>query len=96
MPMNIIFWTLTALVGIGVVALLTWNSIRDWLYSNRVNYDDYGVLIKEAIGSGKVRVVAGVWNRRGEKTAQSSWEAERVDSELQGKFGLSDTVRITL
>jgi len=96
MPIDIIFWALAALAGVGVVALLAWSSIRDWLYGNKASYDDYGVLIKEAIGAGKVRVVAGVWNRHGVRIAQKSWEAESVDSELQGKFGRSDKVRITL
>lgn len=95
MPIDILFWALAALVGAGVVAL-AWSSIRDWLYRNKANYDDYGVLIKEAIGAGKVRVVAGVWNRHGVRTAQSSWEAEGLDSELQGKFGSSNKVRVTL
>ncbi len=97
MPIDIIFWILAGLAAAGAaIVLLKWDDIRSWFYRNKVNYDDYGELIKRSIGEDKVRVVAGVFNRYGTRTAYESWETESLDSELESKFGCRDKIKISL
>lgn len=97
MPVDIIFWILAGLVAAGaVMVLLKWDDIWSWFYRNKINYDDYGKLLKKSIGEGKVRVVAGVFNRYGTQTSYESWEAQSLDYDLQSKFGWNDEIRITL
>jgi hypothetical protein len=98
MPIDmLIWWAIAALAAAtAVVVLLKWDDIRSWFYRNKINYDDYGKLIKKSIGQGKVRVVAGVFNRYGTKIADTSWETENIDSELKSKFGWNDEIRITI
>lgn len=88
-------WLIAVLATIFVVAL-TLSAVFDWLNANKTPDSKYGELIKQHLAGGKYRIVAGIFDARDVRTAQSQWETEQLDETLAQAFGNRDTIRVEL
>jgi hypothetical protein len=92
-PFSLFF--IAVALGIGVAVAVTWSMISDWLDSYR-NKGNIAELVKQTLASGKVSIVGNVFNSGGTKLATNQWEADSLDSELEGKFRYSNSTRMSL
>jgi hypothetical protein len=91
----ITLWLLAALGAALLVGILTWAAIRSWIYAPR-SRAALARLVKKRLASGKVGVVAGIFDAAGDKIDEKSWEAESLDDELKQKFAGKSVVSIRL
>jgi hypothetical protein len=79
----------TLLVILGGLALVSvaWSAVEGWLDANRTPTTAYAEILKKRLTSGKYRVVAGVFDRHGHRTAQTEWEADELGDDLKRRFG---------
>ncbi len=84
----------TALAFGAAVACLSLDSIRSWLRQRSANR--YGDLIKRELANGNVEVIAIGLTANGARTAERTWRAKSLDSELQNTFGYGQRARITV
>jgi len=87
------WWLIAAIVTI-FVASIAYDIINDWLQQHRTVSSSHAELIREKLDNGDYRVVAGVFDKRGTRTAQQSWEGSSLDDDLQRKFGNRDVIRV--
>jgi len=95
MPAPLVWWVLAGLAAlfVGGLALAV---VFDWFEENRTPTTSHGELIKEKLANGDYRVVAGVFDRRGVRTAAQAWETDELDDDLKEYFGSRNRVRIEL
>lgn len=89
-----IFEILLGLAIFGAAAAITWAALNGWIAAQKTPSASHAVLVKEHLESGNYRVVAGVFNHGGSRTAHRVWEGKTLDGELEEKFGSGDEVRI--
>lgn len=77
---------LALLVGVALIAVLSWTDISGWLRSNSTSVSQYGEIIKEKLSTGNYRVVAGVFNKASLRTANATWTAKELDGTLRDRF----------
>ena len=90
-----IWWPLIAISALFIVRLAL-SKILDWFQNNKTSTSSYGELIKERLASGDYRVVAGIFDKRGIKTANTSWEADELDDDLKQYFKGRDRLRVEI
>ena len=88
------WWIIPAILG--MIAMLAYESIRDWFSAHKTVTSSHGELVRQKLASGNYRVVAGVFDRRGTRTAEAAWETSKLDDELKEKFGRSNRVRVEI
>lgn len=82
--------------GAGVVTL-DWQAIRERLSHYRVTDRDIGVLIKQSLASGNVRIVAQVFSPdRNTLRGEELLKADEVADNVRQKFAHADRVEIPL
>jgi transposase len=91
----ITLWLLVALGSALLAGTLTWAAVRSWLYAPR-SRAALAKLFKTRLASGKVGVVAGIFDAGGDKLAEKAWEAEALDEELKQKFAGGSVAYIRL
>jgi hypothetical protein len=84
---------LLAAVFFGAAAAIAWAAIQAWLDQYRVDAA-YAELARELLASGEYRVVGGVFDRYGNRTASRTWTAQSLDDETRARFGSSDRIWI--
>jgi hypothetical protein len=89
-------WLLFGGLAAAALVTLTIAAVRDWFAAQRTPASGCGELVRERLANGNYRVVGGVFDRRGIRTASASWEAQSLDGELQRSFGAGDRVHFTL
>jgi hypothetical protein len=84
------------LILLGGLALVSvaWSAIEGWLDANRTPTTAYAEVLKERLAGGKYRVVAGVFDRHGHRTAQTEWEADELGDDLKKRFGRKNRIRV--
>jgi hypothetical protein len=88
------WWLIPVAIAALLAVALTLSVVFDWFGENVVSDTTHGELIRERLRNGNFRVVAGVFNTRGEVTSAQEWETERIDSDLAGYFGPHDHIRV--
>lgn len=91
------WWQLLLLLAVGaVIASLAWSAIKSWFSDHTLDTSAYGEIIKNKLNNGDYRVVAGVFNRNGNRTAKKTWHAKELEDDLQYKFGSNNKIIIEL
>jgi len=90
-----VWWLIPAILGVIFVVGIALSTINDWFIENQTVNSSYGEIIRERLKDGNYKVVAGVFNRSGNCTAQQAWEGE-LDSDLQQAFAGERVIRIEL
>jgi hypothetical protein len=75
---------------------LALSNIMDWFHRNKTATSDYGELIKEKLADGNYRIIGGIFDKRGYQIASQTWETEKLDSDLQQRFGNKDRIHVEL
>jgi len=80
-----------AVISAAAVAatVISWRTIQTWIAGKRVRAGAYGGaarIISERMQNGNYRVVAGVFDSLGTRTAQQVWRGGSLDAELTSKF----------
>ncbi len=86
---------LGAVAGLFIITL-TWTAISEWFAQNKTVNSTYGQLIKKKLANGNYKVIAGIFNKSGTRTAIQAWETDELDEQVNDKFGNSNQIRITL
>lgn len=89
------WWILAAIAGI-FVAGLTLGAIFGWFDENTQPTSSHGELIKKRLRDGNYKIVAGVFNKRGVRTAETAWETDELDSDLAEYFDGRNRVRVEI
>jgi hypothetical protein len=88
-------WILAGLIALFLVRLAL-STVLSWFQENRTVTSEYGELLKERLSSGKYRIIGGIFDKRGLKTAEHMWETDKLDDDLRQYFGNRDKVRVEL
>jgi hypothetical protein len=83
---------LALLVGATLLAILSWSDISSWFHTNTTRVSQYGEIIKERLASGNYKVVAGIFDKRNNRTANTTWTAREIDESLRNKFTGSNQI----
>lgn len=89
------WWILAGIAALFVVSLAL-GEVLGWFDDNTTVSTQYGELIKERLANGNYRVVAGVFDKRGVRTAKNAWETEELDEDLEEYFGHRNRIRVEL
>lgn len=81
-------------VGYAIGSII--DEILDWFASNTEIDSEYGELIKEKLASGDYRVVGGIFNTHGVKTASEKWDVEKDDPDLKELMGRKKRIILEL
>jgi hypothetical protein len=87
-PITLLILAVAGLAGTSVV-VVSWQAIQKWLNANRIP-GGTGRIIREKLQNGNYRVVSGVFDTQGTLQTQRSWEAARLDAELDNEFQRSN------
>lgn len=87
---------LLLLFGAAIIAVACWDDIIEWFKDNKIKSSDYGEMIKQKMDNGNYKVVSGVFSANGTKRTEKVWEAEKLDNELEQRFGSRSKIRIEL
>lgn len=95
MPWPALPWIIGGIVAlfVGGLALAV---IFDWFEDNKTPTSSHGELIKRKLANGDYKVVAGIFDKRGVRTASETWETNELDDELKDYFGDKHRVRVEL
>jgi hypothetical protein len=93
--LHLLFWLFAA--GAATAVTLGWDTIRERLSRYKVTNSDIGVLIKESLASGNVRIVGQVFapdgvTLRGEELI----EADEATAFVREKFANANRVEISI
>jgi hypothetical protein len=88
-------WILAGLIALFLVGLAL-STILSWFQKNKTVTSEYGELIKERLSSGTYRIIGGIFDKHGLKTAEHMWETDKLDDDLKQYFGNRDKVRVEL
>ena len=95
-----IWWDILTILAAASVAIiitrLMLSTVLDWFRRNKVINSGYGALIKQRLATGNYKVVAGVFNKLGVKTASQTWEANELGDDIENYFGNRDHIRVEL
>ena len=72
-------------------AAISWTVIQNWIDANKIPQGTARI-IKSRMASGKYRVVGGVFNQVGTLVTQTSWEASKIDDDLDRRLRQSGGV----
>jgi len=81
------WWIASAIVALFVAGAIAYAMIENWLASEWTSTTSHAELIKEELDNGQYRVIAGVFDNSGARTASQAWEADELDAELEEQFG---------
>jgi hypothetical protein len=85
--------TLLILAAVGAaatsVAVISWRAVQKWINAHRVP-NGTARIVREKLRNGNYRVVSGVFDNKGDLRSQKTWEAERLDEDLDGEFRRSN------
>jgi hypothetical protein len=89
------WWILGGLAAlfIGGLALA---AVLNWFNDRKVTTSGWGDLVKQRMASGNYRVIGGIFDKRGVRTATQVWETEELDDDLKSYFGNRNQVRVEL
>lgn len=90
------WWFIPAIVAALVIGALTLSLVADWFNSHKTSASSYGTLVKERMKNGNFRIVAGIFDHHGTRTATKEWEAQELDNRLKDAFGSSDHIQVKL
>jgi hypothetical protein len=97
--MQWLLWIIAGIAG-GIatyfVVRLALSQVLGWFELNKTDSSKYGELIKEYLASGKYRIVAGIFDKRGIQTATNVWETAELEDDLAQYFGNRNRVRVEL
>ncbi len=90
------WWLIPAILTVLLAGALTLSVVLDWFKGNKTSTSAYGTLIKERLANGNYKVVGGIFNAYGTRTATREWETSELDDELKAYFRSGDSARIEL
>jgi uncharacterized membrane protein YkvA (DUF1232 family) len=75
------------------LVVIAFDEIKKWIDSSVAKHPDADTaeIIREKLENGKYRIVAGVF-KNNVKLETQEWEAEKLDDELEAKFGEKDKI----
>ena len=88
------WWLVIPAVIAMFVGCLALADVLGWFEDNASINSSHGELIKTRLKNGNYKVIAGVFNKRGTRTATHSWEADELDSDIQSAFGRKSRIRV--
>lgn len=101
MPLPIVLlegWVLKAII-VSLLAIFTYTVIKEilnWFREKTTSKSKYGELIKKKLASGDYRLISGVFNKHGVKTASKKWKADKDDPGLKKLMGRRMRIRLKL
>ena len=90
-----VWWWVLAAGAALLFAAIALDTITDWIEENQQIDSSYGEVIRTKLRDGDYRVVAGIFDTRGNCTAQQAWEGE-LEDDLSAQFHGRDTIRVEL
>jgi F0F1-type ATP synthase assembly protein I len=90
------WWLLPLSIAALLVGGLALASVLGWFNDNVTDTSEYGELIKTQLKNGDYRIVAGVFDTRGHRTATQEFQTDELDDDLKDYFGQLNKVRVEL
>lgn len=91
-PISLIL-TILFFIFVGSLALAT---INKWINSKKKDNSSYAKLVKQELDNGNYKVVAGIFDRNGNRQSSEGWKTSKIESDLEQVFGSSDYAYIDL
>jgi|GEM_PF-6260365 len=91
-----LLWLILGVVTGIFIITLTWTAISEWFADNKTVDSAYGQLIKKTLANGNYKVIGGIFNKSGTRTAIQAWETDELDEKINNKFGKSNQIRLKL
>jgi hypothetical protein len=92
--MDPLTWIIIGVLFAG--AALAFSAIMDWVSNNKNRNSSYATILKSKLSNGNYQVVSGIFDKTGRQQVSQTWEASKIDSDLESQFGNSNCIKINV